>query len=121
MKPVRFAVVGAGHMGRLHAAKIAAHARETREAVLVAVADVDRARAVQVAALVEELALVDPADRLEDEALAVRLVGDDARAHLVHFERLHALELEVDDFGLFFLVLGGRRRRGQQAGGRGET
>jgi predicted dehydrogenase len=50
VKPVRFAVVGAGHMGRLHAAKIAAHARETGELVLVAVADVDRARAEQVAA-----------------------------------------------------------------------
>jgi predicted dehydrogenase len=46
---VRIAVVGAGHMGRLHAAKIAARARETGELTLVAVADVDRARAEQVA------------------------------------------------------------------------
>jgi predicted dehydrogenase len=50
VKPVRLAVVGAGHMGRLHAAKIAAQARETGELALVAVADVDLARAEQVAA-----------------------------------------------------------------------
>ncbi|MEN8159465.1 MAG: Gfo/Idh/MocA family oxidoreductase [Myxococcota bacterium] len=50
MKPVRLAVVGAGHMGRLHATKIAARARERGDAALVAVADLDRERAEEVAA-----------------------------------------------------------------------
>jgi predicted dehydrogenase len=50
VKPVRFAVVGAGHMGRLHAAKVAARARERGDAALVAVADLDRGRAEEVAA-----------------------------------------------------------------------
>jgi len=50
VKPVRLALVGAGHMGRLHAAKIAALAAETGEAELVAVADLELARAQEVAA-----------------------------------------------------------------------
>ncbi len=50
MKPVRIAVAGAGHMGKLHAAKVAALARETGEVVLVAVADIDLERAREVAA-----------------------------------------------------------------------
>jgi predicted dehydrogenase len=37
-------------MGRLHAAKVAARARERGDAVLVAVADLDRGRAEEVAA-----------------------------------------------------------------------
>jgi len=49
MKPVRLGVIGAGHMGRLHAAKIAARAREHGDATLVAVADLDRERAEAVA------------------------------------------------------------------------
>jgi len=49
VKPVRFAVVGAGHMGRLHAAKIAALAEETGELTLVGVADLERARAEEAA------------------------------------------------------------------------
>ena len=50
MKPVRIAVVGAGHMGKLHAAKVAALGAAGGEAVLVAVADVDAGRAREVAA-----------------------------------------------------------------------
>jgi predicted dehydrogenase len=50
MKPVRLAVVGAGHMGRLHATKIAARASERGDVTLVAVADLDGGRAAEVAA-----------------------------------------------------------------------
>jgi predicted dehydrogenase len=49
MKPLRIAVVGAGHMGKLHAAKVAAQVA-SGDAVLVAVADVDAERAREVAA-----------------------------------------------------------------------
>jgi predicted dehydrogenase len=50
MKPVRIAVAGAGHMGRLHAAKVAALQQAGGDATLVAVADVDPARARELAA-----------------------------------------------------------------------
>jgi predicted dehydrogenase len=45
LKPVEVAVIGAGHMGRLHAAKLAA----LPQAKLVAVVDPDRARAAAIA------------------------------------------------------------------------
>jgi predicted dehydrogenase len=48
MKPIRLAVAGAGHMGKLHAAKVAALGAEGG-AALVAVADLDAARAREVA------------------------------------------------------------------------
>jgi len=50
MKPVRIAVAGAGHMGKLHAAKVAALGQAGGDAVLVAVADLDAERAREVAA-----------------------------------------------------------------------
>jgi predicted dehydrogenase len=49
VKPVRIAVAGAGHMGRLHAAKVAALAQAGGDVALVAVADVDAGRAREVA------------------------------------------------------------------------
>ena len=49
MKPIRLAVAGAGHMGKLHAAKVAALGAGGG-AVLVAVADLDPERAREVAA-----------------------------------------------------------------------
>jgi predicted dehydrogenase len=47
VKPLRIAVVGVGHMGRFHAEKVAALAREDASVVLAAVADrhLDRAQA----------------------------------------------------------------------------
>ena len=47
MKPLRIAVVGVGHMGRFHAEKVAALAREDASVVLASVADrhLDRAQA----------------------------------------------------------------------------
>jgi predicted dehydrogenase len=50
MKPVRIAVAGAGHMGKLHAAKVAALQQAGGDTALVAVADLDAARAREVAA-----------------------------------------------------------------------
>ncbi len=49
MSPARIAVVGAGHMGRLHAAKVAALARSEGRVALAGVADLDPDRARQVA------------------------------------------------------------------------
>lgn len=49
MKPARIAVVGAGHMGRLHAAKIDALARAEGSVVLAGVADLEAGRAREVA------------------------------------------------------------------------
>jgi predicted dehydrogenase len=49
MKPIRLAVAGAGHMGKLHAAKVAALG-SAGGAVLVGVADLDGERARDVAA-----------------------------------------------------------------------
>jgi len=50
MRPLRIAVVGAGHMGRLHARTVAELARADGEVELAGVADLDRARAEQIAA-----------------------------------------------------------------------
>lgn len=49
MNPIRIAVLGSGHMGKLHAAKVAALAEATGEVALVGVADLDLARAREVA------------------------------------------------------------------------
>jgi predicted dehydrogenase len=45
MKPLRIAVVGVGHMGRLHAQAVAEIGRREGEVVLAGVADLDRTRA----------------------------------------------------------------------------
>ena len=41
MKPLRMALVGAGHMGRLHGAKVASLSRSSGEVTLIGVADTD--------------------------------------------------------------------------------
>jgi len=71
VKPVRLALVGAGHMGRLHAAKIAALARETGEVALVAVADVDLGRAQALAAAEGARAVADYRELLGEVDAAV--------------------------------------------------
>jgi predicted dehydrogenase len=58
MKPIRIAVAGAGHMGTLHAAKVAALG-SAGGAVLVAVADLDAERARDVAAAYGARAVAD--------------------------------------------------------------
>ena len=50
MKPLRIAVVGAGHMGRSHAQKVAALGERDGRIALGAIVDVDLARAQQLAA-----------------------------------------------------------------------
>jgi predicted dehydrogenase len=83
VKPVRLAVVGAGHMGRLHAAKIGALARETGGVALVAVADVDRARAEEVAALEGVRAVADYRELLGAVDAAVVAVPTVAHGEVV--------------------------------------
>ena len=51
MKPVRIAVVGAGHMGKLHAAKVASLQQQGGEVALVGVVDLDLPRAEELAGL----------------------------------------------------------------------
>ena len=45
MSPLRLAVIGVGHMGRLHAGKVSALAADDSSVVLVGVADPDADRA----------------------------------------------------------------------------
>jgi predicted dehydrogenase len=49
VKPLRVAVVGAGHMGRFHAAKVAELARSPGGIALAGIADVDAERAEELA------------------------------------------------------------------------
>jgi predicted dehydrogenase len=49
VKPLRIAVVGAGHMGRFHAAKVAELARSPGDIALAGIADVDAERAEELA------------------------------------------------------------------------
>lgn len=49
MSPLRLAVIGVGHMGRLHAAKVSALAAGDSSVVLVGVADPDADRAAEIA------------------------------------------------------------------------
>jgi predicted dehydrogenase len=81
--PLRFALLGAGHMGRLHAAKIAALAKETGEVVLAAVADLDRARAEELAGAYGARAAADPAAVLGEVDAAVIAVPTVAHGAVV--------------------------------------
>jgi hypothetical protein len=47
----------------------------------------------------EVLRLADPAERLEDEAVAVRRGGVDVLQQISLLQRIHALEREVDYLG----------------------
>lgn len=80
MRPLRAAVVGVGYLGTYHAEKYAAHP----EAELVAVVDVDEARARAVASRLGVEALTDPAalaGRVECASVAVPTARHHAVAH----------------------------------------
>jgi predicted dehydrogenase len=47
---LRIGVIGVGHLGRLHAVKVAERAQREGDVVLAGVSDVDRERAKEVAA-----------------------------------------------------------------------
>ena len=79
MKPLRIAVVGVGHMGRLHARAIAEHARGGNEVVLAGVADIDRERAESVGRESGARATADFRELLADADAAV--VAVPTRAH----------------------------------------
>ena len=95
MKPVRIAVIGVGHMGRLHAEKVAALSREDGGVVLSALADhhLDRARRLADALGGRAFASIRDAFAAADAAIVA--VPTEAHAEVV------ALALEV---GLDVLV-----------------
>jgi predicted dehydrogenase len=92
VKPVRIAVAGAGHMGRLHAAKVAALQASGGEAVLVAVTDVDAERARSVAAAHGARAAKDLRDLAGELDAAIVAVPTVAHGAVVRV----ALELGLD-------------------------
>jgi predicted dehydrogenase len=78
---LRIAVAGAGHMGKLHAAKVAARAASAGDVALVAVADLDAGRAREVAAAhgAEAVASLEAlAGRLDAAIVAVPTVAHGA-------------------------------------------
>jgi len=78
MKPVRIAVAGAGHMGKLHGAKVAALQQEGGEVVLVGGADLDAPRARELAAAYSVRAVSDLrelADEIDAAIVAVPTVA----------------------------------------------
>ena len=95
MSPLRIGVVGAGHMGRRHAEKVAALTGLGLDVTLSGVADVDAGRARRVAAPLRVPGLEDPAELFRRSDAAV--VAVPARAH-------HAVVAEALDAGLDVLV-----------------
>jgi predicted dehydrogenase len=92
VKPVRIAVAGAGHMGKLHAAKVAALQQGGGPAVLVAVTDVDAERAQALAAAHGALAAKDLRDLAGELDAAIVAVPTVAHGAVVRA----ALELGLD-------------------------
>ncbi|HVF64281.1 MAG TPA: Gfo/Idh/MocA family oxidoreductase [Casimicrobiaceae bacterium] len=81
MEPVTIAVIGAGHMGRLHAVKLAA----MPEARLTAVVDIDRDRAQSVAGETRCAAFDDYRNAIDDAEAVIIAVPTER-----HHEVLHA-------------------------------
>jgi predicted dehydrogenase len=71
VKPLRIAVVGAGHMGRSHAQKVAALAERDGRIALAAVVDVDLARASKLAAELGALATADAREAFRSTDAAI--------------------------------------------------
>jgi predicted dehydrogenase len=92
VKPVRVAVAGAGHMGKLHAAKVAALAQAGGGAVLVAVADLDAGRARELAAAYGVRAVADLRELAGELDAAIVAVPTVAHGAVVAV----ALELGLD-------------------------
>jgi len=86
VQPVRIAVIGAGHMGRLHASKVAALRDTNQRATLAGVADLDLARAEAVG---REFGA--PAAREFREILAGADAAIVAVPTVVHFEVVREL------------------------------
>jgi predicted dehydrogenase len=91
MKPIRLAVAGAGHMGKLHAAKVAALG-SAGGAVLVGVADLDGERARDVAAAYGARAVTDLRELAGELDAAIVAVPTVAHGAVV----AAALELGLD-------------------------
>jgi predicted dehydrogenase len=91
VKPLRIAVAGAGHMGKLHAAKVAA-LQQAGSAVLVAVTDVDAERAQTAAAAHGVRAAKDLRDLAGELDAAIVAVPTVAHGAVVRV----ALELGLD-------------------------
>ena len=95
MKPLRIAVVGAGHMGRSHARKVAALRERGADVALTAVVDVEPERAQRLASELGARACRDAAEAYRDADAAI--VAAPTRAH-------HALVCGALEAGLDVLV-----------------
>ena len=71
MSPLRLAVIGVGHMGRLHARKVSARAAEDSSVILAGVADPTADRAAEVAAEVGARGVLDFRDLLVEIDAAI--------------------------------------------------
>ena len=95
MKPLRIAVVGAGHMGRAHARKIAELARDGGGVALAGIADLDLARAQALGAELGAPAVAEASTLLARADAAIVAVPT-----VAHFEVARA----VLDAGLHLLL-----------------
>ena len=71
MSPLRLAVIGVGHMGRLHAAKVSTLAADDSSVVLAGVADPDADRAAEIAGELGTRAVLDFRDLLAEIDAAI--------------------------------------------------
>ncbi len=123
MRGLRIAVIGAGHMGRRHAQKVAALSEQGGGLRLAGVADVDRARASRLALELGTRAVREPAELFAGADAAIVAVPT-----VAHFEVVRAaLEAGLDVLvekpvaatlreGEELLQLAERRRRVLQVG-----
>ena len=81
-EPVRIAVIGCGHMGRLHAHKVAQFAKESGEAVLSGVADRHAPRARVLGRALSVPAVVDHRELIANSDAAVVAVPTVSHAHV---------------------------------------